>query len=442
MKEKGILLSLFSLPSKYGVGDIGHEAYEFIDILSENGIQYWELLPINSSIILPYSPTSYYALEEDHISLDKLYEQGLISKPVTRPVTDRAVYDEFKVKYYEEAFKNFKPTDDYERFKIDNPELENYTKYMVLKFGRTAEYYYFLQYIMQKQWMELKAYANSKNVKLIGDMPVYPPFDSAETMFHSECFQMRDGKFIYEAGTPPDYFNENGQKWDSPVYNMDYLKETGFKYLLDRYRFYFKIFDKVRIDYFRGYDSFFQIPYGKSGKEGFYVDGGSYEFFDKLLELPGVTVDRIIVEDLGDIRDETVALRNHYGFQRIKILQFAVDLANGRDYDNEQENVIVYPSNHDCSTIYGWYKELNNRNKENLKAFLRNNGCNDINVNHGVFQYCNKSKANTVIVQVQDLLGLDDYGRINYPGTDLEENWTWKLRDFEDLRKRIQDINL
>ena len=242
MKEKGILLPIFSLPSNYGIGDFGYEAYEFVDILSENNIVYWEILPINACEKLPYSPASYYALDEDHISIDKLIEYGLLDFAEKKEVKDRVVYDNYKEKYYIKAYSNFKKTDDYEEF-IKCEGIQEYAKYIAEKENNEVDYQLFLQYMAYKQWMELKAYANSKNVKIIGDMPVYPTFDSAETKYHPECFQMEEGKFTFESGTPPDYFNSDGQKWGSPVYDVDYLKETNYKYFIDRFDYYLKLFD-------------------------------------------------------------------------------------------------------------------------------------------------------------------------------------------------------
>ena len=440
MKERGVLLPIFSLPSKYGIGDFGYEAYEFVDILSDNHIDYWEILPINECDRLPYSPISYYALEEDYISLDKLKEMGLIKSARRRPNKDRVKYDNYKEKYYKEAFSNFKQDKEYKEF-VKHKEIKEYVDFKSGLTGEKKEYYFFLQYILYKQWMELKQYANSKNVRIIGDMPVYPVFNSAETKYHSECFEMKDGKFTFEAGTPPDYFNSDGQKWNSPVYNIENMKKNHFDYLIKRFKYHLKLFDKIRVDYFRGYDSFFKIPIGKTGKEGFYVDGVGYDFFDELFKNEEVNKDSLIIEDLGDIREETRQLREHYDFTRQKILQFTIDLYNFYDKDNESENVLVFPGNHDCHTIYGWYKVLDDDCKEKLKEFLRRNGCNDINVNLGIMQYSLKCKAKIAIVTVQDILGLDDSARINVPGTISKDNWSWKLIDFNDLKERIKDFN-
>ena len=438
MKEKGILLPIFSLPSKYGIGDFGYEAYQFIDILSENNIKYWEILPINECDKHPYSPVSYYALEEDYISLDKLKEEKLIQNPEPRENKDRVIYDNFKEKYYKEAYRNFRPNNEYYEFRILQ-EINEYAEFMSQKTGNEKDYYLFLQYILYKQWMELKYYANSKNVQIIGDMPVYPVFESVETKYHPEYFEMENGKFTFEAGTPPDYFNENGQKWNSPVYNVENIKKDNYQYLIKRFKYHLKLFDKVRIDYFRGYDSFFRIPLGKTGKDGKYVDGVSYGFFDELFKEKNVNIENFIIEDLGEIREETIKLREHYGFTRQKILQFTIDLDNLYDRDNETENVLVFPGNHDCNTIYGWYKTLDDEHKWKLQEFLRRNECYDINVNIGIMQYLSKCKAIMPVIMVQDILGLDENSRINVPGVENSQNWSWKLINFDDLKERIKD---
>lgn len=173
MKEKGILLPIFSLPSKYGIGDFGYEAYQFIDILSENNIKYWEILPINECDKHPYSPVSYYALEEDYISVDKLKEEKLIQNAETRENKDRVIYDNFKEKYYKEAYRNFRPNNEYYEF-IILQEINEYAEFMSQKTGNEKDYYLFLQYILYKQWMELKYYANSKNVQIIGYTGISP----------------------------------------------------------------------------------------------------------------------------------------------------------------------------------------------------------------------------------------------------------------------------
>lgn len=438
MKERGILLPIFSLPSKYGIGDFGYEAYEFIDILSENKIGYWEILPINACDKLPYSPISYYALNEYYISLDKLKEMRLIENLEYKEKKSRINYDNFKFKYYKEAYNNFTQTDEYYKFK-ENIKIMEYAEYMSDTAGEEKEYYIFLQYILDKQWNELKNYANSKNVKIIGDMPIYPAFDSCEVRYDEKYFELENGKMVYMGGTPPDYFEKNGQKWGTPTYNIEKIKEDKYLYLLDRYKEYLKRFDIIRIDHFRGYDSFFRIPVNGTGKDGEYVDGPSYGFFDKLFKI--TTPERFIIEDLGDIREETIKLREHYNFTRQKILQNTIDINGLIDTEIDIENIVIYPGNHDWHTILGWYKEMNLKQKINLRRFLNKNNCNMININKGVIEYCLKSKAKIAIIAVQDILSLGDSARINIPGSQKVENWSWEMIDFCEFRKRVKILN-
>ena len=437
MKEKGILLPIFSLPSKYGMGDFGYEAYKFIDLLSKYKIKYWELLPINSFESSPYSPISYYALEEDYISLDMLVDNNLIKRAEAIPQTNRAIYSDFKVKYLKEAFNNFVPDEKYKYFIKDNKEIEYYAKYKNEINKEPIEYYLFLQFVAYSQWMDLKKYANSKGVVLIGDMPMYPTFKSVDTKYHKEYFKMEADTFTHESGAPPDAFNPNGQKWGSPVYNVKNIKKDEYKYLLNRYNYYFKLFDIIRVDHFIGYDHFYEIPMGKSTIEGNYSDGPGYEFFDKLLEFDKSIINRIIVEDLGNLRQETIDLRDKYGFTSQKILQFSIDLNTAVDKDYYLENVVVYPGNHDCQTIKGWFHSLDANRKYNLITFLKNNNCNFEDINKGIIEYCLKSRARLVIVMPQDLIDIDDIARYNIPGKELDSNWTWKLITFNQLEAGI-----
>lgn len=436
MKEKGIILPIFSLPSKYGIGDFGNEAYEFIDILSNNNIKYWEILPINACRKLPYAPISYYALNEDYISPDKLQEKGLIKNTQQREISSKAIYDDYKEKYFIEAFNNFSIDEKYIEF-IKSEEINQYAEYMSSIKGLNKNYYLFLQYILFEQWNSIKEYANSKNVEIIGDMPIYPAFDSVETTFNLKYFQTEAGNFKFEAGTPPDFYSKTGQKWNTPVYNVQKIKEDGFSYLIKRYNYYLKLFDKIRIDHFRGYDSFYKIPIGELGTQGYYEDGVSYDFFNELFKNQDITPEKFIVEDLGDIRKETIELRDFYGFTGQKMLQTSIDLEKMIDNYNIIDNIMVLPGNHDSSTVCSWYNNLDYKDKEKLKTFLQNNNCLDSNINYGLIQYCFKSKSKIIMVTVQDILELDDDSRINIPGVTNSKNWTWKLKDFSDFRKNI-----
>ena len=427
MKKKGIILPIFSLPSKYGIGDFGNEAREFIDILSDNDVNYWKILPINACNKHPYAPISYYALNEDYISIEKLKEKGLV---------DNTNFDN-KEKYYLEAYNNFNKTDEFENF-AKNKEIQQYTEYVSKITGKEKEYFIFLQFVLLKQWMELKEYAHSKNVEIIGDMPIYPAFESAETAYNQQYYQTEDGEFKFESGTPPDMYSATGQKWNTPVYNIEEIKKDQYEYFINRYKYYVQLFDKVRIDHFRGYDSFYKIPINEPGTQGLYEDGLGYDFFNYLFNNEEIKPNQFIVEDLGDIRLETVQLRDYYGFMGQKIIQTSLDLDKIEDTYTSNENLMVVPGNHDTHTIRSWYESLSNDKKDNLKEFLKINNCSDTDTILGIIQYCFKSNSRIVAITVQDILGLDDSARINVPGTESENNWTWKLENFDDFKEKIK----
>ena len=432
--KKGILLPIFSLPSRYGIGDFGYEAFEFIDILKENGIDYWEILPINESGRYPYSPISYYALNKNYISLDKLKDMKLIDKLEQRENSSRAIYDDFKDKYYKEAFSKFKPNDEFIKFSL-NTKIDEYAQYMANKYKEDKKYYIFLQYILDKQWNELKNYANLNGVKIIGDMPIYPDFDSCEVTYYSKYYELKNGKMEYVSGASPDYFNSEGQKWGHPLYNFKSIEKDSFKYLIERYLEFLHRYDIVRIDHFRAFDSYYKIPIKKSAKEGFYVEGPGEKFFDELFKY--TNSNRFIVEDLGDIRKETELLRDKYNFTRMKILQYSLNLEKICDEYDDTENMVIYPGNHDNNTIIGWYNSLSQIKKKNLIRFLKNNDCYDEKVNVAIIKYCLKSIAKIMIVSVQDIIGLDESSRINLPGHEYEDNWAFKLTDFNALKSNI-----
>ena len=437
MKEKGVILPIFSLPSKYGIGDFGNEAFEFIDILSKNNVQYWEILPINACNKLPYSPISYYALNEQYISLDKLKEKGLIENPKERERSNIVQYDNYKEKYYIEAFSNFEINDDFDNFsKIE--EINQYAEYMSNVNGKNKNYYIFLQYILYKQWLDIKEYANSRNIKVIGDMPIYPAFNSVETAYNLKYFQTNEGIFEYEAGTPPDLYSKTGQKWNTPIYNVQKIRDENYDYLIKRYNLYLELFNLVRIDHFRGYDSFYKIPINESGDKGHYEEGLGYGFFNKLFQDSNIKPENFIVEDLGDIREETIKLRDYYGFMGQKILQTSIELDNLKDNYTSIDNIMVLPGNHDTHTICSWYKNLSNDNKNKLQEFIRINDCIDTEINWSLIKYCFKSNSKIVMVTVQDIMGLDDNARINIPGTESVTNWSWKLQDFIKFKDKIQ----
>jgi len=446
MNKKGILLPIFSLPSKYGIGDFGNEAYEFIDILSKNKIEYWEILPIQATEKYPYSPQSYYALNTDYISLDKLREMNLFNEHINKffyedSKNNQQNYKEFKEEYYKKAYLNFKPTEEYYKFK-ENKQIIEYAKYIEKHTGKEKEYSIFLQYILDKQWNELKKYANSKNIKIIGDMPIYPSFNSSEVENNPQCFQLKNGQMEYVSGVPGDRYNKDGQIWGTPVYDYKYLKENNFSYLIERYKEFLKRFDIVRIDHFIGYDIYYKIPINKSVNDGIYEKGPGSLFFDELLKIS--SVERFIVEDLGIVRESTIKLRDKYSFLGSAILQEFLDKSlDNIVYDNidikyKFENKVLYTGTHDCNTIVGWYKSLELKKKRKLREFLKNEKCNDLKIHKAIMKYGIKNNAKILIVPLQDVLGLDEKSRINVPGKTLDKNWSWKLDSFKSVGKKIK----
>ena len=435
IKEKGILLPIFSLPSKYGIGDFGFEAYEFIDILSENHIDYWEILPINSNNDLPYSPLSYYALEEDYVSIDKLKKMGLLVAVNQLPDSNYTHHSNFKEKYYKLAYKNFIPTPEYIEFK-KTKEIVQYAKFLEDTYDQDREYNIFLQYILDKQWNELKEYANSKNVKIVGDMPIYPAFLSAEVKCNPKYYQLTNGMMDYVSGTPPDDYNTNGQKWNNPVYDFKAMEQDGFEYMINRFRSYLKRFDIIRVDHFKAFDEFYKIPIRESATSGVYEQGPKYAFFEKLLHY--CSSSRLWIEDLGDIQKETRKLKEHYNFIGQNIVVQSIDLRQGIDSGSSKTNIVNYLTNHDTETIVGWYGNLNFFQKRAVRRMLILEGANKFKINKAMIKHCMKSNANVVVIQVQDILGLSNIARINMPGISSEHNWSWKLTSFDQLRKNIK----
>ena len=228
------------------------------------------------------------------------------------------------------------------------------------------------------------------------------------------------------------------QKYIDDLYN--YKSTTAYtKYLIDRYKEFLYRYDIVRIDHFRAFDSYYKIPIDKSAKEGFYEEGPGEKFFDELFKYTNSS--KFIVEDLGDIRKKTELLRDKYNFTRMKILQYTLNLDECCDEYNDIENMVIYPGNHDNNTIVGWYNSLSNYKKKNLEVFLRKNDCYDEKINVAIIRYCLKSVAKLMIVTVQDILGLDENSRINLPGHEYEDNWAFKLKDFDSLKSNIKVLN-
>ncbi|MBK2028747.1 4-alpha-glucanotransferase [Francisella noatunensis] len=475
MRKSGLLLAISSLPSQFGIGDLGKSAYEFVDILKQANTKIWQVLPLtplgfgNS----PYQSSSSFAGDEIYISLEKLADYGLLEESSLKNLNanfDKVEYElvrNFKDNYLEEAFSNFQSSKDkfeqeYNDFIAQNSWVKNYAIFKAFKkandnqawnfwpaeyknwikdkaieleqFQQEIDYQIFLQFIFYKQWFELREYANKNNIDIMGDLPIYLGFDSADVWEHQEIFLLDENQNpSFVAGVPPDFFSETGQLWGNPLYDWDKLKETNFDFWIERLKGNFKLFDIVRIDHFRAFDTYWKIPAGeKTAINGEWVEAPGYDFFDAVYKrIPDAN---IIAEDLGDLRREVLELRDHYKLKGMKVFPFHFDLKTARFV--EDSNIIAYSGTHDNNTLKGWYfDELNRYQRKLLKRYFK---ANDRNIFRKIIKYLLNCDAEYVILPVQDILELGREARLNTPGTVGSPNWQWKLVDFDLLRTEVR----
>ena len=472
-KKAGVLMPIFSLPGKHYIGDFGKEAYEFIDIIKTANFKIWQILPLNPVGYgnSPYQPYSSYSGDEIYISLERLKDWNLIDDiEIINKHFDRVDYQEarrFKQLYFKEAFENFKNGNifkgEFENFKKENTWVSVYALFITLKkknnlicwidwkddhknfidnknnipneYKDDIEYEIFIQFLFYKQWFELKYYANKSGIEILGDIPIYVGIDSSDVWSNKNCFLLDDKgtpKFI--AGVPPDYFSETGQRWGNPIYDWEYLEKNNFDFWIDRLEWNKKIYDIIRIDHFRAFDTYWEIPSScETAVEGKWVEAPGYALFDtifkKLYDI------KIVVEDLGELREEVLELRDHYNLIGMKIVQFELDLNENKVDFKDKENIILYTGTHDNQTLVGWYKDLKRSERKNLyKKFSKYK---EKNVTDKIIHRCFKSTSELVVIPIQDILSYDDTARINTPSTIGSPNWEWKLKDYNLLNKKI-----
>lgn len=468
MRKAGILLAVSSLPSPYGIGDFGESSYHFIDDLKKCGCRVWQILPLNPLGYgnSPYQAYSSKAMDELYISLDELKKMGLIKKTRKLNANKKSVdYEEvrhFKNVYYKEAFLNFKQDDAFKQFasqewvyqyavfltfkKMNQMkswhewpiEQQNWIKdheYDLTLFQNQIDYEIFLQYILYHQWMKVKRYANENGIEIIGDLPIYVGIDSVDVWANQKCFLLDDKSHpTFIAGVPPDYFSETGQRWGNPLYDWDYLKDHDFDFWVDRLSYNTQLYDMIRIDHFRGFDTYWKIPVScPTAVEGEWVEAPGYELFDCLFE----KIDdlKIIAEDLGNLRPEVLELRDHYHLPGMKVLQFTFNPQT--PYANDSQNMVAYTGTHDNQPLVSWLYSQTSSFKRRTKVFLDTAGYHYGNDIDNLIAYLMKSKADTVIIPIQDILHLNAKSRMNTPGAMLPSNWRWKLADFKDFEKRL-----
>lgn len=473
MKTKGILLAVSSLPSQYGIGDLGSNAYKFVDILAKNKTQIWQVLPLTSLGYgnSPYQSSSSFAGDKIYICLNKLVEYGLLTTESLsnfNPDDCSVDYDAVRIhkdKFLSKAFEKFKTLksqfkNEYSDFLADNQWVKNYAIFQAFKqanndeiwhswpddykywckdkninltqYQQQIDYQLFLQFIFYKQWFELKKYANSYNIEIMGDLPIYLGLDSADIWEHHQYFQLDENlKPTFVAGVPPDFFSETGQLWGNPLYDWQKLEQSNFTFWIERLKGNFKLFDIVRIDHFRAFDTYWQIPAQETTAiNGKWLEAPGYKFFDTVYEkLPNAN---IIAEDLGDLRKEVLKLRDHYSLKGMKVFQFHFDFKTGQFIDNT--NIVAYSGTHDNNTLKGWYDDLSKWQRKLIKRYFK---ANDKNIISKILKYMCSCNADIVIVSVQDLLQLNATARLNTPGEVGSPNWEWKLENFN----HIESIN-
>lgn len=473
MRSAGILMHISSLPSKYGIGTLGEESYKFVDFLKSAGQRWWQVLPVcpTSYGDSPYQSNSAFAGNPYFIDLDILRDEGLLKQSEIDnyyffeddEFVDYKRLFEFRYPLLRQAFARFEKDDEYERFVSEQAFwLYDYALFMSIKEdnhfkpwyewdadiqlakeevlceyrqkqARRIEFYMFIQYKFYSQWRKLKAYANQNGIGIIGDMPIYVALDSAEVWKNPELFDLNNEKKPNMiAGVPPDYFSEDGQVWGNPLYNWERMANDGYAWWIRRIKSSFELFDKVRIDHFRGFEAYYSIPYGaKNAKEGVWQKGPGMDLFNAVKGQLG-DVD-IIAEDLGFLTDEVHKLLADSGYPGMRVLQFGFNPYEDNMYlcHNLPQNCVAYTGTHDNDTFVGWFSSLKGEQKQFAIDYLGTKRKND--VCESAIRLLMASRADLVIVPICDWLKKDSKSRMNTPST-IGDNWRYRAvkDDFTD----------
>lgn len=472
-RESGILLSVASLPSRYGIGCFSKEAYEFVDQLKAAGQSYWQILPLGPTSYgdSPYQSFSTFAGNPYYISLEDLIDEGLLTREECEAADlgeDAGLVDyeklyENRFPLLRKAYERSGAGNDREflRFKAENAWwLDDYALYMAVKarFDQAAwtqwakdirlrwqnaldyyrrelyfdiEFHQYLQYLFMSQWNRLKAYANSRGIRIVGDIPIYVALDSADAWASPELFQLDENNAPQAvAGCPPDGFSATGQLWGNPLYRWDYHRQTGYGWWIKRLSYCYRLYDVVRIDHFRGFDQYFSIPAGaENAVGGHWEQGPGIELFRRVKEALGDK--EIIAEDLGYVTDSVRRLVAETGYPGMKVLEFAFDSRDSgcaSDYlpHNYPENCVAYTGTHDNETIAGWFESIKPEEQKLARDYLCDHYTPVGELHLPFISLVMRSQARMCIIPLQDYLGLGNDCRINTPST-VGENWRWRL---------------
>ncbi|MBD2317773.1 4-alpha-glucanotransferase [Phormidium tenue] len=499
-RASGILLHPTSLPSKFGIGDLGETAYQFIEFLSRSGQKLWQVLPLGPTGYgnSPYMSFSAIAGSLYLISPELLAKQHLLKEEDWADIPDfdqdRVDFEAvmpYKRKLLELAFERFKQgytdqdlqhhhdlyllQEQFKKFCYEESDwLEDYVLFMALheqnpkilwnnwepaiarcepqalqqkreELHEQIEFQRFVQFVFFDQWLKLKQYANMRNIQIIGDIPIYVSHNSADVWANPENFALDPETYEVSqmAGVPPDYFSATGQLWGNPVYNWEYLQETDFAWWIDRFRFLNRYVDIIRIDHFRGFEAFWQVPAGEeTAIKGEWKVATGTELFTRLYEVMGELP--ILAEDLGVITPEVDKLRDDFGFPGMRVLMFA--FGGGSDNfhlpHNYVRNSAVYTGTHDNDTAVGWWQRASKYEKELFYKYIVGFAAGEP-INWVLIRMAMAAVSVIAIVPLQDVLGLDNSGRMNTPGT-ATGNWGWRYSDpnllNQDLSDRLLEI--
>ena len=483
-RSSGILMHISSLPGKYGIGDFGRGAYDFVDFLVTSHQKYWQILPLGITSFgdSPYQSFSAFAGNPYFIDLDEMVGKDYIKEEdlkennlyIDKRKVDYALLYKNKMKLLRIAYNNskehlqselkkFKKGEEYWlrdfslfmalKHKYENkswhdwePQYKTYDSKEVLDFEKNnleeIDFWVFTQYFFYKQWDKLKKYANTNGIKIIGDLAIYMSEDSADLWSNPKYFKLdKDLVPISVAGVPPDSFSENGQLWGNPIYDWKALEEDGYKWWIMRIAHSFKLYDTLRIDHFRGFESYWEVKYGaKTAIEGRWVKGPGLHLFDKIKEELGQL--DIILEDLGYITPEVIKMVEDSGFPNMKVLQFAFNPYEDSEHapHSYDKNCVAYTSTHDNQTLMAWFEDLPSDISQYTASYLKLNY--DEGLNWAMIRGAWASAANLAMTSIQDMLGLDDMARMNTPSS-IDNNWTWRVLEeqlTDELALKIKSL--
>ncbi|MDZ4719043.1 MAG: 4-alpha-glucanotransferase [Roseiflexaceae bacterium] len=481
-RASGILLHPTSLPSHWGIGDLGASAFQFVDFLAQAGQQLWQVMPLGPTGYgdSPYQCFSSFAGNTLLISPDLLLADGLLE---AADVADRPYFPDDHVDYgwiipykndlLRRSFARFTASaspelrDEYAAFRANQSrELDEYALFAALKAahggaawntwepalakhepaaieqarnGLVAEEYAFqtyAQWLFFRQWVALKQYANAQHVQIIGDIPIFVAYDSADVWANPDLFFLDDvGNPIFIAGVPPDYFSATGQLWGNPLFRWDVLAEQGYAWWIERVRVALTLFDIIRIDHFRGFAAYWEIPAGEdTAINGRWAPGPGGALFSALEQALGKLP--IIAEDLGVITPDVEEIRDGFGLPGMKVLQFGFGGTGEDPYlpHNHIQNCVVYTGTHDNDTTLGWWRASSDHERTFTQMYLGRDGS---DISWDLIRIAFMSVADTAIVPMQDVFGLGTEARMNLPGR-LGGNWNWRYLT-DDLHPELAE---